>query len=319
MIGSCEAFDALFSEIDEEETFREKRPLLAHYTSLEVVQSIIANNEFWFSNPLLMNDLEEVMYGLKEARSLVIGSDIIRKTFNKAESADIFFKNFDDYFFEFEKSNAFDVYVFCMSIHDKSDNDGLLSMWRGYGGHGNGAAIVIDTGQLEDLEKSPFIMSKVHYVDKVERKSWIENKLTILADILIKSSFKDEELYCPAYYLFERLKLFALFTKHKGFSEENEWRIVYLPDRDINNALKPMLDYTIGKKGIEPKLKLKLQPLEGVLPSGVELANIVSKIILGPTISDALAKKSFERMLEKLGRSELKDKVVSSGIPLRPT
>lgn len=319
MTGSCEAFDALFYEIDEDETFREERPLLAHYTSLEVVQSIIANNEFWFSNPLLMNDLEEVMYGLKEARSLVIGSDIIRKTFNKPESADIFFKNFDDYFFEFEKSNAFDVYVFCMSIHDKSDNDGLLSMWRGYGGHGNGAAIVIDTRQLEDLEKSPFIISKVHYVDKGERKSWIENKLTILADILIKSSFKDEELYYPAYYLFERLKLFALFTKHKGFSEENEWRIVYLPDRDINNALKPMLDYTIGKKGIEPKLKLKLQPLEGVLPSGVELANIVSKIILGPTISDALAKKSFERMLEKLGRSELKDKVVSSGIPLRPT
>ena len=34
-----------------------ERPLLAHYTSLEVLEKIITSNELWFSNPLFMNDL----------------------------------------------------------------------------------------------------------------------------------------------------------------------------------------------------------------------------------------------------------------------
>ena len=44
----------------------EKRPsLLAHYTSLEVLEKIMTN-EIWFSNPLFMNDLQEVRFGMGE-------------------------------------------------------------------------------------------------------------------------------------------------------------------------------------------------------------------------------------------------------------
>jgi hypothetical protein len=35
---------------------------------------------------------------------------------------------------------------------------------------------------------------------------------------------------CAMRPLFERFKLFALCTKHYGFSEEKEWRAVYMPD-----------------------------------------------------------------------------------------
>jgi hypothetical protein len=44
------------------------RPLhLAHYTSLEVLEKVMMNDEIWFSNPLLMNDYTEVRSGLSEA------------------------------------------------------------------------------------------------------------------------------------------------------------------------------------------------------------------------------------------------------------
>ena len=33
--------------------------LLAHYTSVQVVEQILKHEELWFSNPLYMNDLEE--------------------------------------------------------------------------------------------------------------------------------------------------------------------------------------------------------------------------------------------------------------------
>jgi hypothetical protein len=41
-------------------------PLLAHYTSLEVLEKIMTTNEIWFSNPLFMNDLQEVRFGMLE-------------------------------------------------------------------------------------------------------------------------------------------------------------------------------------------------------------------------------------------------------------
>jgi hypothetical protein len=40
--------------------FPQKRLLVAHYTTLEVLEKILGTNEIWFSNPLFMNDLEEV-------------------------------------------------------------------------------------------------------------------------------------------------------------------------------------------------------------------------------------------------------------------
>lgn len=45
-----------------------ERPLrLAHYTSLEVLEKIIQTEEIWFSNPLFMNDYEEVQFVLNQS------------------------------------------------------------------------------------------------------------------------------------------------------------------------------------------------------------------------------------------------------------
>ena len=45
------------------------------------------------------------------------------------------------------------------------------------------------------------------------------------------------------------------------FLEENEWRIIYLPERDTRkDAFK--LDYVVGKRGVEPKLRFQIKPLD---------------------------------------------------------
>jgi hypothetical protein len=48
------------------------------------------------------------------------------------------------------------------------------------------------------------------------------------------------------------------------------------------------------------------------------LDRLLVRIILGPSHSSPLAKRSVERMLEKIGKPDLKKKLYSSGIPLRP-
>ncbi len=76
--------------------------------------------------------------------------------------------------------------------------------------------------------------------------AWLNNLLSKFEKILKEANIPDDKLYLSAYWLFERIKLFALFTKHRGFNEEDEWRIVYMPERDTEKKLEPMFHYSIG-------------------------------------------------------------------------
>src|ERR1700722_9974828 len=58
---------------------------------------------------------------------------------------------------------------------------------------------------------------------------------------------------CAMRPLFERFKLFALCTKHYGFSEENEWRSVYRPD------VPPDIDETAAASCINESGRGRLQ------------------------------------------------------------
>jgi hypothetical protein len=211
-----------------------------------------------------------------------------------------------------------DIYVFCLSEHGKNDTDGLPSMWRCYGGNGSGAAIVFDAGKLSVVrDESPLILQRVQYASTEERTNWLQQRTTQFAKILGQSSIPDDKLYLGAYCFFERLKLFAVFTKHQGFKEENEWRVVYMRDRDRGKALDRMISYWVGPRGVEPKLKFKIEHIPDVTDDDLSLSKIVERIILGPSLSSPLARASVLKMLDTLGRSELKDRVKSSTIPFR--
>ena len=310
-------FTPLFEDLRPEDSFEKKKPLLAHYTTIQVLEKILANNEVWFSNPLFMNDLEEVRFGVIEGHSLVMNSVEIAKACNKPERAQLFKNYFDAYFNKFANQHVLNTYVFCLSNHDRNDNDGLLSMWRGYGANGNGVAIVFDTAQLNVIDGSPLIISKVSYDTTDARKAWLKNLLVTFEKIISLSNIPDDKIYLAAYYLFERIKLFALFTKHRGFKEEDEWRIVYIPERDAEEKLKPMFQYFIGPRGVEPKLKFKVLPVKGLTTDDLSLTKIIERIIIGPSISSPMTKATIERMLDILKHSDLKSKLQGSTIPFR--
>lgn len=113
--------------------------------------------------------------------------------------------------------------------------------------------------------------------------------------------------------------MFALFTKHRGFAEEDEWRIVYLPDRDPDKKAQSMFHYLIGARGIEPKLRFKIAPVPGLTADDLSLHKIIERIIVGPSISSPMAKAAVLRMLDILNQPELKPRVYVSTIPFRAT
>ena len=170
-----EAITKLFSTLwpKPEDGFPARKPLLAHYTSLSVIESILANNEVWLSNPLVMNDLQEVRFGINQGNEVVFShlndGDFVAACGGVAR-VKLFQNWYSHYNNEFQHDHAFDLYVLCLSEHDEKENeDGLLSMWRGYGGNGTGAAIVLNTAKINAGENAPLIIAPVKYGSDKER------------------------------------------------------------------------------------------------------------------------------------------------------
>ncbi|MCK1517266.1 DUF2971 domain-containing protein [Bradyrhizobium sp. 190] len=312
-------FNPLFEQRETESGFA-ARPLLAHYTSIKVMENILSTSEVWFSNPLFMNDHQELVSGLGEGTRFFSNLDNLKKPAGGSpERAQILQNAYFGFFRHFDEHQAFDTYIFCLAEHRPEDDDGLLSMWRGYGQHGNGAALVFDSSKLTMVPTSPLLFSKVSYVSNEERASRVQLVMEAWSTQTESLQLSDEKLHLASYVAFSLIKMHALTTKHAGFSEENEWRVIYYPDRDVANALKPYLQYHIGDRGVEPKLKYRIGHIAGVSADDLALERLMHRIILGPSVSSPLARRGVERMLENIGREQFKPLLRSSGIPLRPT
>jgi len=313
-----EITEVLWADIESNDSYPTVRPLLAHYTSVTTLEQMLRTEEVWFSNPLYMNDWEELRFGMHVGAAKFRSHQALFDACETTENHTALISSFDQLFNEFDSKHAMDTYVLCLTEHCLQDTDGLLSMWRGYGANGGGVAVVFDTTKLRSDDKLPFIVSKVTYADQSTRIKWIEDKITSLALAISKHEKTQENLHAASYGWLERLKLFSLFTKHSGFSEEGEWRVVYLSDRDKEQRFTKMLGYTISNRGVEPKLKLKIKELRADQDNALSLDTLIERIILGPSISTILAANSVRRMLELNQRASLAGKVVASSIPFRP-
>lgn len=228
-----------------------------------------------------------------------------------------FLEAYEQCYWGFANDHVMDTYVFCMSEHAKDNHDGLLSMWRGYGGNGSGATVVIDAGKINLTGAAALILAKVRYGTVDERITWLKAKVREFAAMLNARFLADDQLHVAATALFERIKSFALFTKHSGFNEECEWRAVYMPNRDAGALIKQFFGYSVGGRSVEPRLRLQLSESTGLPGLNLSLETIVDRIILGPTVSSRLAIAGFLRLLDATKHPKLKDRVRASGIPYR--
>lgn len=313
-----EAFGPLLIDLNDVYILEQERPLLAHYTSMAVLEKILKTEEVWFSNPLFMNDLEEVRFGFRRGREIFKQSETIRVACDTADRYNALKHYFYHYFNEFDQKQALDVYVFCLSQHERENEDGRLSMWRGYGGQGNGAALVFNTRFFGANPNSPLLIAKVRYGSGAQRLADLNARVDQWCQILRQAMLPDDKLYLAAFAFFLLIKFFALVTKHIGFKEE--WRVIYMPEYDRLKLFEESRDYVITARGVEPKLKFKIAPLP-MAPAGQPwtFSDILEAIVLGPSVSSPLAKMAVLRMLETMHKVEFQKKVVSSSIPLRPT
>ncbi|WP_042875618.1 DUF2971 domain-containing protein [Cupriavidus necator] len=308
----------LWDDIDERKHLPLYRPLLAHYTSVDNLRNILTGEELWLSNPLSMNDHEEMYYGLQHGMQAINEHKDLYQTCEALGCYEAFMGQLRACRQRFDNEHALDTYVACFSEHDpQEDADGRLSMWRGYGGNGSGAALVFDTSQLNMSQESPLLIAPVEYMSREARLAWISRRLDLFTTTMQRLPINKDNAGMAANVLFQRLLQASLFSKHRGFSEEREWRVVYFPDRDQAGLLKSMFGYWIGPGGVQPKLKFRLAPLAGITDPNFGLDKLVHSIILGPT-HNPLSQRATLRMLE-LERPALAARLRTSSTPFRPT
>jgi len=285
-----------------------------YYTTADTAMSIIRNQEFWMRSTTTMNDYMEIEHGfecLNAAYKAEPGS-----MFNRALDACFtgLSEDIKSYFNAWLPNIRQETYITCVSEHLSEENRlGRLSMWRAYGGQA-GIAIVLNAAVMfNETEALAVCSSPVAYLDSdafaVEFAQIAQNieKETDYLRSLDRDAVK--------YIVFDMLRFAVLCTKHPGFHEEREWRVVASPAMHPSKLPAPKVELVRGTPQKVLKIDLQNHPDQGL--ASLSLSEILSSIIIGPCEFPQAILGAFRQLLLEAGVPDPDSKIVVSDIPLR--
>lgn len=311
-ISDLSALDHKFQHRLDERRARQVAPeILYHYTDLRGLHGMLESLTMWLSDAAYMNDPLEgswVHYRAKELAPEILGAsplaDQVKKQIESQLTApDLWDKRLreggisDDFWAAMEGaySPAF--------IASFTEEDDLLSQWRGYGAGGDGVSIGFDLTKLglSKIEHSPHQrvlpkLVKVEYEQSVQDNEirWIlsETKKVYDKHIPALSTNPDAADYFTLHFrdpLRNALYWLRWEFKSPHYSEEKEWRLVANP-MSINRRRT-----RVTNGGIVPYLEMPL-PQTPCHPLN-QLA--IPRIVLGPRCPQS-ALRSIRGLLQNL-------------------
>jgi hypothetical protein len=296
-------------------TVRSSGTRFVHYTSAESAVSILKSREVWMRKSSCMNDFMEVEHGLNCLYAAYRGEEAGKKFRDTLDglfpgvSAEIA-KLFDDWTPHFRT----DTYIASFSEHDDAeDTFGRLSMWRAYGAH-TGIAFVMNSAPfLASSDALKAYTSPVAYLtDKLFQVEFIRVADAIAKNADFIKGRGREELKGR---VFEALRFAALCTKHPGFAEEREWRVVYCPTLHKSEHL--IRDAQVIGGIPQPIYKIPLRDVPGEGLVGIEIPALVDRVIIGPTPYPLAVREALVELLTSAGMKDAPARVAMSDIPLR--
>ena len=286
---------------------------LAYYTSAGTLFSILKYKQLWLRSTMCMNDFQEIRYAYEYVKATLCDNDsnilnkyilVLAKIMNLPEQE--VKTKFSELLNNIFGGLYLHTYIMCFSEHDEANfPDGNLQMFNSYG-RGNGACVIFDKERLQDLQLPIF---KVHYLVKEKIRDRIEKLLERLAE--------NSQALCTVEHndLLNYLKLFFIHlivtTKHTGFSQEREWRLV------VNTKL---LNYNVVFKNAIAEevecINMVPQIIKKLKITGYE--NILHKIILEPRYDLVAEVLAVKKLLEETWHINDLNKIVRvSEIPIR--
>jgi hypothetical protein len=287
----------------------------AYYTDADTAMKIIKSKEVWMRKSHSMNDYREIEHGVEylamaHARHrdrLCAALDPMYPGF--CERLETLYRGWLPHF----RTNT---YITCVSAHDVSeDSYGRLSMWRAYGRNA-GVAIVFKG----DAFFCPSDALKAHSspVAYLNDYAFDLEYLRLLANIEHNSDFiKSIGEDILRNYLFSAYRHAALCTKHPGFGEEKEWRVIYQPTFQLSARIRLEVESIGALPQTVAKLPLEDVPEEKLV--GLSLPDSIERLIIGPSKFPAGIFDAFFQLLIDVGASaeDARRKIIVSDLPLR--
>lgn len=291
----------------------------AHYTSARVAMDIIrARGDercLWLRNAMLMNDFSEIEYGQGLLR-LSLTNPQLRDQLKEACGAiheDVInaFVMLDQEFYAIKRN----TYLLSLALHKGNDlHQGKLSMWRAYGGDANVCILLNPLAFMTPQTAYDVTINPVDYGGPGSFVNAFGKIIQAMIDNRERLREIDPELV--KFNLKYALDVMILSTKHPGFEEENEWRIIHRAEG--NPAPNSPPSKIVELNGIIQKVFYL--PMKNIPEHKVEYADINSllhKIIIGPTPNPELVWDGFVTLLSDNGIENAVDKVICCNIPLR--
>ena len=111
------------------------------------------------------------------------------------------------------------------------------------------------------------------------------------------------------------LVMAALSLKHKGFSEEREWRMIFLPDALPSEHVERSVEVIAGVPQTVYKIPLENKPGQDIC--GVSIPDLIDQVIIGPSALPAAIFNAFSSILKGAGIGDPDSRLTISDIPLR--
>lgn len=300
------------------ENLKDPNIRLSHYTSAENALNIINNKEFWLRNCRTMNDYMELDHGID------ILDTYLRNNGNKQKWDDLLKIKYQiditivDLFNKYWKNYKDQIYVSCFSEHHiEQDSRGRLSMWRAYSGKSTGLALVFNGAVFSDSNNEfPGSMLPIFY-DGVTSVCRRMDLLYIALNEELSENLIKKEVFEKEWAFFYPMLLNCMHTKHPGFAEEKEWRLIYCPEfsEDEQDIFRQNVKIINGIPQIVYSIEMKDYPLYAL--SGTNPNDLIYQIIVGPTDNGEVIMGALRIALASAGVSDPEARIRFSDIPLR--
>ena len=277
---------------------------LAHYTSLEVIVSILQSQDggLRLSDTSIMNDPHE-------GRATTEGRIIL--SFLNEEFKDSWLLR------RYSAANVCSFVGIEGDSEESSDPGNDLLFWRLYGNDCRGVSITIPPHKSKELVES-LIINRVMYIDKPSVKLDMSSFLSLLIDLdglrcrARKASLWPEispTVLSACDMLFKRLFL----IKHSNFKIEREYRaIAFLSGDGDEDSLYPHHGLHVQYGHIRKYIQLPELSCESILTTK-------SRITIGSNVPDnEEAKADLERLLDKSEKIHGGVSVITSKTSYRP-
>ncbi len=272
---------------------------LWHYTDLTGLEGIISSQCLWATDYRYLNDSSELHHSQKmlfqvllpkviaitkkkyddssEVRGIIDFHNGVEK-FSEMATWDHIKRHYKSFLESPNTAPIPCVLSFCKT--PKDERNGLLSQWRGYGKDG-GYAVIFDEKELDkkfnEDEDCFYGISggrDVVYAPPVKDKE-IKDSLEQVSGYIYQY-FKEQPREQTKDEFFAFIRCMA-FIKHNGFSEEREYRFLFIPDserfknmdgfKEAGKEFRKIM-FRESSRGLVPYIKLfersKPLPIEGI-------------------------------------------------------